>query len=337
MTNRDRFQAVLNGDVCDRLPAVEWATYWDKTLLRWRNEGLPDGLNQQGIYRYFGLDQLFQYWLCPRSGEGPCINGKPMEHIQDETDYERLLPYLYKDESIEEMVRALKRVSPLHETGDTVVWITLEGFFWFPRKLLGIEPHLYAFYDHPELLHRINRDQAEFCLRAVDAACSVLRPDFMTFAEDMSYNLGPMISHELYLEFMDPYYKLVVPRLKQYGVRVLIDTDGFVEPLIPWFMESGIEGVLPLERQAGVDINRIRSHFPQWIMIGGYNKMVMHLDEEAMRREFERLLPAMRAGRYIPSVDHQTPPDVSIENYQIYLRLLKEYCRKAAEHPTDSL
>lgn len=60
-------------------------------------------------------------------------------------------------------------------------------------------------------------------------------------------------------------------------------------------------------------------------MIGGYDKTIMHLGEEAMRREFERLLPAMRSGRYIPGVDHQTPPDVSLDTYKTYVRLLKEY------------
>ena len=50
-----------------------------------------------------------------------------------------------------------------------------------------------------------------------------------------------------------------------------------------------------------------------------------------MRREFERLLPAMRSGRYVPSVDHQTPPDVSAEQYRTYVRLLREYAEKAAE------
>ena len=51
--------------------------------------------------------------------------------------------------------------------------------------------------------------------------------------------------------------------------------------------------------------------------------MVMKHGEEAMRAEFERILPAIKSGRYIPSVDHQTPPDVSVENYRVYVRLLK--------------
>ena len=49
----------------------------------------------------------------------------------------------------------------------------------------------------------------------------------------------------------------------------------------------------------------------------------------AMRKEFERLLPVMRQGGFVPSVDHQTPPGVSLENYRIYLKLLKEYSEKA--------
>ena len=66
-------------------------------------------------------------------------------------------------------------------------------------------------------------------------------------------------------------------------------------------------------------------------MMGGFDKMVMSRGEEAMRAEFERVLPVMRSGGYVNSVDHQTPPEVSLENYRIYVRLLKEYAEKAAE------
>lgn len=51
------------------------------------------------------------------------------------------------------------------------------------------------------------------------------------------------------------------------------------------------------------------------------NKMVMPHGEQAMRAEFERILPLMEAGGFIPSVNHQTPPGVSLENDRIYLRL----------------
>ena len=85
--------------------------------------------------------------------------------------------------------------------------------------------------------------------------------------------------------------------------------------------------MLPLERQAGVDGMRLREQFPQLCIIGHYDKMVMNKGEAAMRAEFERLRPLMKTGGFIPSVDHQTPPRVSLEEYRTYLRLFAEYNR----------
>ena len=102
-----------------------------------------------------------------------------------------------------------------------------------------------------------------------------------------------------------------------------------LEDMIPWLLTAGMDGIYPLERQSGVDVARIRKNYPRLLMMGGYDKMVMDKGEAAMRAEFERLLPVMRTGGYIPSVDHQTPPGVSLENYRTYIRLFGEYAARA--------
>lgn len=325
-TVRSRFVKTMNGERAeDRLPVAEWATWWDKTIARWRGEGLPPELDYTDIKRYFSLDVDLQLWFPQFAAGAKPIDGSPHgAWISNETDYEQLRPFLYP-EPVPFDRDGWRVRAELQASGDVVVWITLSGFFWWPRVLFGIEPHLYAFYDQSELMHRINDDQTEYMLRCIDQFCDVCVPDFMTFGEDMSYNHGPMISKQQYAEFMNPYYARVVPELKRRGIVTMIDSDGDVEPLIPWFEASGLEGILPLERMAGVDVNRIRANHPNWIMIGAFDKTVMHLGEDAMRREFERLMPVMESGRFIPSCDHQTPPAVSIEDYRLYLRLLNEY------------
>ncbi len=47
----------------DRLPIIEWAGYWDKTLERWYSEGLSRDLNDDAaIRKQFGLDtKRFDY------------------------------------------------------------------------------------------------------------------------------------------------------------------------------------------------------------------------------------------------------------------------------------
>ena len=322
LTNRERVDAVLNFQSADRMPVTEWAPWWDMTLERWYGEGLPRNVD---IYRYFGLERLRQFWFRHTSPGCP----EPASHgagiMKDEKDYEKIRPYLYYKGAVNDIREEIKAFKPLHDRGDCAAWFTLNGFFWFPRTLFGIEGHFFAFYDYPELYHRICEDMTAYYTRIIEEFCDILTPDYMTFAEDMSYNHGPMLSRELYDEFIRPYYRKLVPLLRQHGIKVFVDSDGDVLKMIPWLQEGGIEGVLPLERQAGVDVNEIRRRYPRFLMIGGYNKLVMKDGEDAMRKEFERLMPAMRSGGFIPSVDHQTPPEVSLENYKLYLRLFREY------------
>jgi hypothetical protein len=153
-----------------------------------------------------------------------------------------------------------------HERGDYSVRIWLDGFFWFPRTLLGIAEHFVAFYDYPELMHRMNRDLTEHSLRALEELFPILKPDMVGFAEDMSYNHGSMLSYGMYKEFILPYYNKLIPYIKSQGIKVLVDSDGKVDELIPWLLEAGVEGIYPLERQAGVDVAALRKKHPSFIM-----------------------------------------------------------------------
>ena len=328
MRNTERFARLLAGDTAiDRTPVIEWASWWDLTYKNWFQQGLPQ-MSPEELNVYWGHDPLKQFWLpvieegCPQ----PDHFGGPI--IEDEEDYKRVHKYLFTDRLLEQIDKNVGDYARAHADEDIAYWFSLDGFFWFPRRLFGIEGHLLAFYDYPELMLEINRDLCEFHKKCLKVLFSHIKPLFMTFGEDMSYNLGPMLSKECYDEFMLPFYKELVPLIKAGGTKVLIDTDGQVEPLIPWFLEGGIEGILPLEHMAGVDVNRIREKYPELIMIGGYDKTVMHKGEAAIRAEFERILPAIRSGRYIPSVDHQTPPAVSVEDYKLYMSILREYSQK---------
>ena len=329
MTIRERFQKTLRFEKCDdRLPMIEWAAWWNVTLDRWFTEGLPQ-MNGMEVQQYFGLDVLHNIAIPLQTGELPRPRCHGAGIVNSMEEYEKIRGFLFRDELLEGMKTSAIRMKEQHDRGEFSIRTWLDGFFWFPRKMFGIGNHIYAFYDHPDLMHRMNDELSDFLVKGIHALCSALIPDMAGFAEDMSYNHGPMLSRELFNEFLLPYYQKVIPHLKHYGIPVLIDSDGDITEMIPWMEGAGIEGVYPLERQAGVDIVKIRQNHPKLLMMGGYDKMVMPQGEEAMRAEFERILPLMRSGGYIPSVDHQTPPGVSLENYRIYIRLFKEYAKRA--------
>ena len=323
MNTRERINAVLNFKPVDRLPMIEWAAWWDKTIERWQSEGLPvsGGLE---VMKYFGLDIHYQFWISPR-GSGfppPPAHGKGVVSSID--DYMRMKKFLYPFPAFDEDLMKIR--SKEQERGDAALWFSLEGFFWFPRVLLGIENHLYSFYDDPELMHIINRDLSEYHEKVLDRIFTICTPDFMTFAEDMSYNNGPMLSQAQFDEFIKPYYLKLAARLRERGTKIIVDSDGDIEKLCNWY-DGVVDGFLPLERQAGTDIGKLRAEHPGQIYIGAFDKTVMHLGEEALRREFERLLPVARKGGFIMSCDHQTPPGVSLNDYRLYLKLFREYAQ----------
>jgi len=318
-STREKFLAIMRVyDISKGFPAIEWAGWWNLTYDSWIKQGAPSNTD---LRAWFGLDEHYQIWYGPnRSG---------ISYITDESDYNNLLPKLYPKPQFNPDVMENRRKK--QESGKAFLWLTLEGPFWYPRTLFGIERHLFAFYDQPKLMNRINDDLAQFNINVIEEMCKYYTPDFMTFAEDMSYNHGPMISYDMMDEFMEPFYSKVVPELTKRGIITMIDSDGDIEPLIPWFESVGIQGILPLERMAGVDVCRIRRNHPKWRMIGGFDKTVMHKGEEALRNEFERIKPAVLKGYYIPSCDHQTPPAVSIEDYRLYVRLLREFSAQVAK------
>lgn len=338
MNARERFKNVLNFEPVDRLPTYEWVPHWDLTLERWHCEGMPREVHEfDDVVKYFGLDVLHWATVAPST-----TVKDEAEFVRDMAGYKERRKTLFSDDPLESTwhitggawqnvpMDRFGQWSQEQDNGDAIVAVYLAGFFWHPRTLLGVERHLLSFYDLPDVLHEMNTDLTEFNLRAIDRLVEVLSPDVAVMMEDMSYNHGPMLSKEHFDEFLAPYYREITKKLSDHGIQCMVDSDGDIMPCAEWFTDVGVIGFEPLEHQAGVDIVELRRRHPDLRIIGGYDKMVMPHGEAAMRREFERIFPVMKQGGYVVSVDHQTPPSVSLENYRTYAELFKEYCEAAA-------
>ena len=101
--------------------------------------------------------------------------------------------------------------------------------------------------------------------------------------EDLSGKNGPIISGAMFDEFVGSYYRKLIPMLKARGVgNVFVDTDGDFMMMIPNFMDAGVDGFLPMDVNAGMDIVKVRENFPTLKFIGGYNKLRIDDGKEAI-------------------------------------------------------
>ena len=327
MLSKERIAKNIRFEKVDRMPVMEWAPYWDLTVKRWSKEGMAADLNSRHeVRKYFNLDPLVDFWVSSKGKNCPRTEyGKPI--VKSIEEYNEFRQYLYTDDIVsdEEIENAANEQKQYGSAAFLWIW----GFFWTPREILGIEDHLYAFYDESELMDMINQDQLNFIKRTVERISKKVELQFVVLGEDMSYKCGSMISKEMFENRLVPFYKEIIPYLKNMGIKVIVDSDGLVDLPLEWYVETGFDGMLPMERQAGVDIVKYREKHPKFCFIGAFNKLLMNKGEAAMREEFERLLPVMKKGGYILGVDHQTPPEVSMEDYKLYLKLLNEYAIRA--------
>jgi len=203
------------------------------------------------------------------------------------------------------------------------------GFFGAARYLMGEVALLTGFLENPELVQMIIDHLADLWASMYDLVLPQVDVDCIHIWEDMSYKNGPLISPDLFREFMVPAYRQITEVARSHGVDVvLVDTDGDCSQLIPLFLEGGVTGIYPFEVQSGMDVRRVREAFPSLQILGGIDKRELAGDPDRIDAELERRLPGVVSqGGYIPMGDHQIPPDVSWENYCYYRRRLAELSR----------
>ena len=177
-----------------------------------------------------------------------------------------------------------------------------------------------CYYDDPDLIRDIVDFLLRFYIEVYSPVLEKLEVDVFTLWEDMCYNTGPLISPEMFREFVLPAYKKLTAHLKDMGVKhILVDTDGNCWKLIPLFLEGGVTAIYPFEAAAHMDVVKVREQYPGLQMIGGIDKRAVINGREAIDSELEGKVPAMfKSGGYIPYIDHHVPPDISLDNFIYY-------------------
>ena len=202
----------------------------------------------------------------------------------------------------------------------------LVGGFMYLRSLFGPEEILYAVHDQPDLIHECMQTWFALADAVIARHQEFVTLDEMIFAEDITYNHGPLISPDMIREFLFPYYQQLIANLKRRQLdpsrtlHVHLDTDGFCDPVIPLYREAiGLDFISPFEVASGSDVVRTGREYPDLLMSGGIDKRVLARSKREIDAMVERILPPLRErGGYIPTVDHGTPAEVPYENYLHY-------------------
>ena len=207
-----------------------------------------------------------------------------------------------------------------------IITQNLIGGYMYLRSLIGPADLLYTFYDQPELIHDCMRTWLKLADTVIARHQEHVTIDEFFLGEDICYNSGPLISPDMMREFILPYYQELIDGVQRRQIDqdrhlfVHVDTDGYVDPVIPVYRESiGMDVMSPFEVASGCDVVKLGREYPDLVIKGGIDKRILAEGKEAIDRMVERIIPPMRErGGYVPTCDHGVPAEVSLDDYRHY-------------------
>ena len=356
MNQRERYLRYMRFEPVDRIPLMEMGV-WDDTLERWHGEGLPRWVRDlRNLEDYLNLDRSWNCnWLPIHEQVYPPCETKVLEEtetervisdslgvvyrqrkhlptipqyirfpVENEADYEKLRLRLNGSDVSRYPADFDDELRWRSERGE-IIGISFQGFFGFPRELMGFENLCLAFCDQPQLIRRMIADRVQFAKDLFIRLLATGELDFVQIWEDMAYKGGPMISPRMVREFMLPAYQELVDFFRAGGVElIMVDSDGDMRSLLPIWLEAGVDGVHPCEMASNCDPLEFRRQYPRCRLHGGLDKRLIATGREGVDTELRRVQPLLVEGAYIPSIDHFVPYDISYETYRYYVEQRRE-------------
>ena len=349
LTERERMLRTFRHQEVDRVPMYD--TAWRGTRKRWHDEGMPENVWWED---YFKFDKVVRIWPdnSPRYPSKiieatdkytiqTCNWGDTRKRFNTLDSTPEQIDFYYSTSDRWEEAKAAMQV--YHE--DRIPWDFLKenypkwkaegrflqlvvhfGFDVAHSRMIGTENMLIAMIEEPEWITDVFdtylNTALDLCQRILDAGYEF---DGIFWYDDMGYKNTPFFSPSLYRELLKPFHKKAVDWAHERGLVTELHSCGFIEPLLPDILETGVEMLNPLEIKAGMDPFKLKELYGDRLAFhGGINAQLWD-DIELVKAEMERIIPAMKqGGGYVFASDHSIPNSVSLENMTEIARLAHE-------------
>jgi uroporphyrinogen decarboxylase len=151
------------------------------------------------------------------------------------------------------------------------------------------------------------------------------RLDGIVIWGDVAYKKGMLFSPVFWRQHFKPGVKALVDECHIHGLPVIYHGCGNVNRIFEDFIEIGVDAYNPLEAKAGLDVVDLRRRFGH--RIGFCGNMDVQLwasgTKEELRAAVLTKLNAAKGGGFIFQSDHSVPDNVSPDNYDYVVQLVR--------------
>jgi uroporphyrinogen decarboxylase len=184
--------------------------------------------------------------------------------------------------------------------------------------------------ENPEVIHAEAEILCSNALKTIEKLAAA-GADFIYMPNDIAFNANPFISPAHFAEFIAPYWKRQVDRVKELGLYAFIHTDGMIMPVLDQLIGLGAHCLQSIDPMAGVDIAEVKKQTHGKLAIMGNVQCSLMQDgpDEAIQASaLYALKHGSPGGGYIFSTSNSLFPGLPLSNYEYMLSVFREYNEK---------
>lgn len=198
-------------------------------------------------------------------------------------------------------------------------------------RIIGSKNALLWIGLYPEEIGRFIERINEFALGIAEAQIKAASGMLggMVIWGDVAYKRDMLFSPEYWRRYFKPGVKAIIDLIHKNGLPVIYHGCGNSKRIFEDFIEIGLDVYNPLEAKAGFDVVDLRRRYGHRIAFCGNMDVINWAkgSKEDLKREVLTKLNAAKGGGYIFQSDHSVPSNVSGENYEYVVNLVREYGR----------
>jgi uroporphyrinogen decarboxylase len=197
----------------------------------------------------------------------------------------------------------------------------LRGMDNFIMDMLERKEFAHCLLDRVLAVHAYNAER--FVLAGID---------ILQLSEDLGTQESLIMSPALFREFVKPRLAELIARARAANPAVLIflHSDGAIEPLIPDFIEIGVDILNPVQPEC-MDPARIKSRFGDrlafWGTVGTQTTFPFGRPADIRAVVKERMDTVGKGGGFLIAPTHRIMPEVPWENIETFVAAAREYGR----------
>jgi uroporphyrinogen decarboxylase len=308
-------QALLPG--CDYYQFNDWLGMDNVGQNRssWSRDNVEYVDKERGLFRdKWGVLRAFGPESTPAPVEGPIKRPEDLKN------------YTPPDPEAPDVLGNIPEVVARYKGKKAITALGRDAFF-NPAFLRGMEQFLVDMIENPDLVHELIEVTLSHDIRAMQRVIQA-GVDVVIFGDDYADKNSPLMSPRHFKEFILPGLKRCVDAAHAAGAYVIKHTDGNIMPILDMIVETGIDGLNPIEPPAGMDIGLIKQRYGNRLALIG-NIDCGYLLSQAPVAEVRKVTRdtmqiAMPGGGYCLSSSNSIHSSVKPENFMAMIETWRE-------------